>query len=204
MGTVLNLQRNGYGDAVTIWLICDGILCTDIFLLSFISFFTEKSLITEHTGYSILDIKQNSGMENCRIKSSISDHTLWENCAVRIASGRTGRQFDAAADWHTSQRLSLVTLMCIKLKFLSHNQDCAGFPWILYLFFPHPILCRQRNYATDWVSIRFWNLSNVHCSEHRWLFFGGKAVSAPELLDALLKNVVLETHEELYGISVLT
>ena len=138
MGTDLNLQRNGYGDAVTIWLICDGILCTDIFLLNFISFFTEKSLITERIGYSILDIKENSVMENCRIKSSISDHTLWENCAVRIASGRTGRQFDAAADWHTSQRLSLVTLMCIKLTFLSHNQDCAGFPWILYRFFPIP------------------------------------------------------------------
>ena len=49
-----------------------------MFVFSFI-FLTENSLITKHIGYSILDIKQNSVMENCRIKSSISDHTLWEN-----------------------------------------------------------------------------------------------------------------------------
>jgi len=52
--------------------------------------------------------------------------------------------------------------------------------------------------------MRSWGLSSIHCSEHRWLFFGGKAVSAPGLLDALLKNFVLETHEKVSGISVLT
>ena len=115
----------------------------------FYFFFYRKEF--NHGTYRLFHFRYKAEFRHGKLpdKSSISDHTLWENCAVRIASGRTGRQFDAAADWHTSQRLSLVTLMCIKLTFLSHNQDCAGFPWILYRFFfpSHTLSTEQLGYG---------------------------------------------------------